>query len=233
MRKEIWRGTGRLANGKYSYKDRKTLEYLAIIAVKYRIDSSEFFNRIVEALSQEESHCKQLIIRCRKRTKDSAIFLFTSGKKVVAQFPIWTRILQGYSQLEGYMKIISAELSVKNFGVTNPKIKDLKTGMKKVNLKARVLEIPRPKMVYTRFGTGVHISNALIADQTGTVKLSLWGPQISVASINDVIQIENAYVSWFRGERQLRIGKHGKISVVKHAQPQNNTRITRSDEKKL
>ncbi|MDH5439868.1 MAG: single-stranded DNA-binding protein, partial [Candidatus Bathyarchaeota archaeon] len=99
--------------------------------------------------------------------------------------------------------------------VTNPKIEDLKAGMKKVNLKARVLEIPGPIMVYTRFGGEARISNALVADETGTVKLSLWGPQINVVTVNDVIQIENAYVSWFRGERQLRIGKHGRICVVR------------------
>ena len=214
MRK-IWRGRGRLPNSMRSNKDRKILESLAIIAVKYRIGSSEFLRCIVEAWNQEESKCEQLLVRCRKKTEDSGIFLFTSGENVVAQFPIWTGILQGNDQLEGYMKTISAELSVRNFEVTNPKIEDLKAGMKKVNLEARVLEIPGPKMVYTRFGGEARISNALVADETGTVKLGLLGPQINVVSVNDVIQIENAYVSWFRGERQLRIGKHGRICVVR------------------
>ena len=214
MRKE--KGRGRPANSIYSHKDEKTLEYLAIVAVKYGIGSSEFLNCIVEALNQVESECNQLIIRCRKRTKDSGTFLFTFGGKVVAQFPIWTRILRN-NQLESYMKTISAELSVKKSVVANPKIKDLKTGMKKVNLKAKVLDIPQPNMIYTRWGTEARISNALIADETGTIRLSLWNKQINQVSQGDLVEVENGKVASFRGERQLRVGKDGKIGVVQRS----------------
>jgi len=215
MRKEKWRGRGRLPSGMHSYRDGKTLEYLARIAVMRKIDSSKFFNCIVEAWNKEESECKQLVIRCRKRTKDSATFLFTTGRKVIAQFPIPTKILQGNNQLEGYMRIISARASsVKSFGVLNLKIKDLKDGMKQVNLKARVLEIPKPKMVYTKFGTEAHVSNALIADETGTIRISLWNQQINRVSEGDVIKIENGKVARFRGERQLRIGRRGSLSLI-------------------
>ena len=227
MRKKIWRGRGRFPSGMHSYADRKALEYLARIAVMHKIDSSEFFNCIVEAWNQEESECKQLIIKCRKRAKDSVIFLFTSGEKVVAQFPIPTTILQGNNQLEGYMKMIAARpSSVKNFEVINPRIKDLKPGMKKVTLKARVIEIPKPKMVYTRFGTEAHVSNALIADETGTMRMSLWNQQISMVSKGDVIKIENGKVASFKGERQLRVGRHGRISVANHDSTASNIKMT-------
>lgn len=211
MLKEIRRG-----RGKPSSVNRKILEYLARVAVMYEIDSSKFFNCIVESWNQEKSECKPLITRCRKKTKDSAIFLFTAGRKVVAQFPIPTEILQGNNfQLEGYMKLVSARASsVKNFEVANPKIEDLKAGMKKVNLKARVLDVPRPKMVYTKWGTEAYISNALIADETGTIRMSLWNRQIYMVSKGDVVKIENGKVARFKGERQLRIGRSGKISVV-------------------
>jgi len=215
MRKGIWSGRGRPPNSTHSHADRKTLEYLARIAVMHKLDSSEFFNCIVEAWKQDESECEQLIIRCRKRTKDSAIFLFTTGRKVVAQFPIQTKILQGNNQLEGYMKTISARASsAKNLEAVNPKIKDLKAGMKQVNLKAKVLEIPKPKMVYTRWGTEAYISNALITDETGTMRMSLWNQQIDMVSEGDVVKIKNSKVARFRGERQLRIGRGGSLSVV-------------------
>ncbi|MCW4027849.1 MAG: hypothetical protein NWE76_10255 [Candidatus Bathyarchaeota archaeon] len=214
MREEFWlvrAGRG----GLLSYKDRMTLMYLARIAVKSEVDSSQFHRCVVEAWNQEESKCEQLIVRCRKKTDDSAIFLFTTNQKVVAQFSIPIKILQGKNQIDDYMRMISdRESSAKNFEARNPKIKDLKAGMKQVGLKATVLEIPKPKMVYTRFGTEAHISNALIADETGTIRMSLWNQQINMVSRGDSIEIENSKVVSFRGERQLRIGRNGTLSVI-------------------
>jgi ssDNA-binding replication factor A large subunit len=35
-----------------------------------------------------------------------------------------------------------------------------------------------------------------------------------MVSINDVVQVENANVIVFRGEKQLRIGRNGTLKVV-------------------
>ncbi len=214
MQKQIWRGRGRPRGEMYSYKDRRILVYLARIAVMHKVDSSEFFNCIVEAWNHEESECKQLVIICRKRTKDSAIFLFTNGRKVVAQFPISTTILQGKNQLESYMKTISAKVSSVKKECANLKVKDLKAGMKKVSLKAKVLEIPKSKVVYTRFGTWASVSNALIGDETGSIRMSLWNQQINTVSKGDVIDIKNSKVARFNGELQLKLGRSGNLYVI-------------------
>jgi len=42
----------------------------------------------------------------------------------------------------------------------------------------------------------------------------LWNQQIDTVSVGDTIQIENARVVTFRGERQLRIGRGGQLSVI-------------------
>ena len=68
----------------HSYKDRRILEYLARIAYMHKVDSNGFFDCIVEAWNHKESECEQLVISCRKKTKDSAISLFTHVQKVVA-----------------------------------------------------------------------------------------------------------------------------------------------------
>jgi len=202
----------------HSYKDGRVLETLAGIAVLHKVDASEFFNRIVEAWNHEGSECERVIIECRERTKNSAIFLFASDRKVVAQFPISITILQGKNQLESYSKAILAGISsVKNFVGVNSKIGDLKVGMKKVSLKAEVLEIPKSKIVYTRYGTTACIANALIRDETGSMKMSLWNQQISTVHKGDVIDVKNGTVAWFSGERQLRLGRSGSLSVVECA----------------
>jgi replication factor A1 len=92
--------------------------------------------------------------------------------------------------------------------------------MIQVNLKAKVLEIPRPKLVLTQFGNYASVSNALIADETGTVKLCLWNEQINSIAIGDTIQLQNARMTTFRGERQLNVGKKGTLNSVKDIGPQ-------------
>ncbi len=215
MREEFWLVRAR-RGGLLSYKDRMTLMYLARIAVKSEVDSSEFHRCVVEAWNQEESKCEQLSIRCREKTGDSAIFLFTTGSDVVAQFPIPTTILEGteaHARIRAYMKMFSARHPAAK-KVVNPKIKDLKPGMKNINLRAEVIEIPKPYAIYTKYGTGAVVSNALISDETGKARLTLWSQQIKVVSEGAVVKIENARAVRYRGELQLRLGRRGNISVV-------------------
>ncbi len=222
MTKQIWRGRGRPLNSMPSYKDGRILENLAKLAMLHKVDSSEFFNCIVEAWNCDESKCAQLAIKCRKRTKNSAIFLFANGRKrarkVIAQFPISVAILQGKNHLESYTEtILTRTSSSKNFEGVTSKIGDLKVGMKKVSLKVEVLEIPESKIVCTRYGTTVCVSNALIKDETGSMKMSLWNHQISMVHEGDVVDIKNGKVTWFSGERQLRLGRSGSLSVIECA----------------
>jgi len=82
-------------------------------------------------------------------------------------------------------------------------------------VKARVLEISKPREVLTRFGSQAYVSNALIADNAESIELSLWNEQANAVSIGDVIEIENGHVAYFRGKKQLRIGRNGEINIVK------------------
>jgi replication factor A1 len=93
-------------------------------------------------------------------------------------------------------------------------IRDLRSGMTQVCLKAKVLEVPKPNLVYTRFGNYASVANALIADNTGTIRLCLWNEQIGSISAGDTIQIENAKASTFKGQRQLSIGRKGLLCNV-------------------
>jgi replication factor A1 len=206
-----------------SYKDRRILENLAGIAMLHKVDSNKFFNRIVEAWNHDESECGQLSVRCRKRMRNSAIFLFTSGRKparkVVAQFPISIAILRGENQLRSYTEtILARRSSVRNSKGVTSKIGDLKVGMKKVSLKAEVLEIPKSNVVYTRYGTTACVSNTLIRDETGSMKMSLWNHQIGMVHKGDVVDVKNGEVAWFSGERQLRLGRSGRLNVIECAQ---------------
>ena len=90
--------------------------------------------------------------------------------------------------------------------------------MKKIELKAKVLEIPKPKKVYTRFGTEAYITQALIGDETGSIRLNLWNKQINKVTEGDVINMQNVKVASFRGVLQIRIGKKGNLRVLSEIQ---------------
>ncbi len=91
-------------------------------------------------------------------------------------------------------------------------IKDLRIGMSHINLKAKILEVAEPKHVVTRYGNNAIVAKALIGDETGTIKLCLWNGQIDDVSVGDIIQIENAQTSVFKGERFLSLGKRGTLN---------------------
>jgi len=95
------------------------------------------------------------------------------------------------------------------------KIKELRNGMKRVNVVAKVIEKSDPREVISRYKDEVYrVATAVISDGTGTVKLTLWNDQIDQVNINDTVKIENGYISTFRGEIQLNVGRYGKLSVA-------------------
>jgi len=192
-------------------------EYLAFLSVKYEVDPDKLFYALISAGENRKSTCGNLSIKCRSKLHDKTVLLITKGQKVVAQFPIPKEfLLERSNPIKDLINpnMVRKHLNKKNKEPRFLQIRDLRAGMKEVNLKAKVLEIARPTLVFTRFGNYASVANALIADETGTIKLCLWNEQINSISIGDTVQIENARVSMFRGERQLRIGKNGKLIIL-------------------
>jgi replication factor A1 len=87
--------------------------------------------------------------------------------------------------------------------------------MKKIHLKAKVLDIPEPNIVYTRFGSSACVSNILISDKTGSIRMSLWNKQINNISKGDIIELENGSVVSYKDQLQLRMGRKGCLNVIK------------------
>jgi hypothetical protein len=210
---------GRPSERNRSQADVRLLEYLAEISKKYDVDSDNFFNSFLDATQHQESKCGKLLIECRAKEQDYTIFLVTKDWEVVGQFHVPEYILkEKINPLNEFTGRLSTVRTLTQEAKPNIyKIGDIRAGMEHLNIKAEVLEVSQPIQIATRFGSYTNIVNALIADETGTIKLSLLGSQIKMFSVYDAIQIENAHVAWFKGERQLRIGKYGKISVVQRS----------------
>jgi replication factor A1 len=94
------------------------------------------------------------------------------------------------------------------------KIRDLRNGMKNVSVEAKVKEKSEAREVMARFKDETHkVATAIIADETGTIKLTLWNEQINQVNVDDTVKVENGYITSFKGEIQLNIGRYGKLTV--------------------
>jgi replication factor A1 len=190
-------------------------EYLAFLSVKYGLDSSKFFQALVSTTENQKVECGDLSIECRGKTVDGRIFLMKEGSDVVAQLRVSDDFLVRGNPLAKFMDTdrVRRFKAKKGSELQTSAIRDLRVGMRNVNLNARVLEIPEPTCVYTRFGNNAVVANALIGDATGTIKLCLWNDQIGCVSVGDNIQIRNARAFAFKGEKQLRVGNKGTVKV--------------------
>jgi hypothetical protein len=192
-------------------------EYLACLSAKYEVDPDALFYALLSAGENRKSRCGNLSIECRGKTKGKIIFLITEDSEVIAQFPVSENFLarQG-NPIRNFMETdrVRKHIVKKNRSAASRSIRDLRAGMSHVHLKAKVLEVTQPKHVVTRYGNLASLAKALIADETGKIKLCLWNEQIDSVAAGDTIQIENARTSTFRGERQLSLGKKGTLNNI-------------------
>lgn len=193
-------------------------EHLAFLSVRYNVYLAELFEAIVSARKTGETTCTNLKIEYRGTVEDQAIFLITKENSVVTQFRAAEELLlrknisfESWMDTDKIRKQIARQNKAPGLSTL---IQDLRHGMKKVNLEAQVLETPKPSLVHTRYGNSATVSNAMIADETGKVKLCLWNEQAESIVVGNIIQIKNASVSTYKGERQLCLGKTGTINVL-------------------
>ena len=86
--------------------------------------------------------------------------------------------------------------------------------MKRVSVEGKVVEKGDTREVKSKFKDETYrIVDAVIADESGSIKLTLWNEQIEQVNVGDNIKIENGYVTSFKGEIQLNVGKFGKMTV--------------------
>jgi hypothetical protein len=194
------------------------MEHLAFLSVKQGVYLAELYQAMVVAREKGKTTCQNLKVEYRCSLKDEAVFLITKDSRVIVQFRVAEELLLRKNIcFENWMNTdkIRKQMSRQN---TSPRlsvlVQDLRHGMKKVNLQAKVLETPTASIVQTRYGNSARVTNAWIADETGKIKLCLWNEQADSVTVGDTVQIKNASVSTFKGERQLRLGKIGTVSVM-------------------
>jgi ssDNA-binding replication factor A large subunit len=74
--------------------------------------------------------------------------------------------------------------------------------------------VSEPRTVNLRTGGQAQVADAMLKDDTGQIKLTLWDAQIKMVKPGSKVRIENGYITSFKGENSLNVGKYGKLSVL-------------------
>ena len=110
------------------------------------------------------------------------------------------------------------------------KISELKVGQGSVEVSGTLKEIGDTR-VFNKFGRELKVANAILQDESGSVKLTLWNNDVSRFKDGDHIKVVNGYVNEFQGEKQLTSGKFGSIEKVGEGKAEKSEKSEKSDKK--
>ena len=94
-------------------------------------------------------------------------------------------------------------------------INQLRSGMTRLDTVEGTIEsISEPRTVNLKAGGQAQVVDAILKDETGQIKLTLWDAQIKMIKAGSKVEIENGYINSFKGENSLNVGKYGKLNIV-------------------
>ncbi len=93
------------------------------------------------------------------------------------------------------------------------KIKDLSVGSSRVNVEGKIVNVGEPRRVKLKTGEEALVADATLDDGSAKIILSLWNDQIEMVKEGDTVRVVNGYVSAFRSEKRLNVGRYGKLIV--------------------
>ena len=113
---------------------------------------------------------------------------------------------------------------------TLTKVRDLTPSSKQVNVLAKVVNVGEPKEVMGKFGDPRKVAEAIVGDDTATIILSLWNEQIGSIAKDEVVLIDNGYVSLVRGHMRLNVGRYGNLTKSTEAIAEVNSSLDMSQQ---
>jgi len=83
-----------------------------------------------------------------------------------------------------------------------------------INVQGKIERKGEIRTVTTKFGE-TKVCDAYLADDSGSIKLTLWADDTEKVKDGDMVSIEGGYTTTFRNEIQLNKGrKDGKLEVI-------------------
>ncbi len=98
------------------------------------------------------------------------------------------------------------------------KIGDLNQYSRQINVVVKVISKTDVREVTTKMDETQHkVCEALVADDTGAIYLTLWDEAVEKVEEDQILAISNAYMNTFRGSMRMNIGRYGTYEVLEEA----------------
>jgi len=135
---------------------------------------------------------EEIIKELEKNTKFSRKQIYERIKKKHEE-------LSGLVSLEGAGHLVARDMGVNLVftGKRDLKIKDIVSGMKHINLKARIIQVSETREFDRKDGNKGKVCNLILTDGTGQIRLPLWDKQVAMieegkVKEDDVVELKNA-----------------------------------------
>ncbi|MFW9957612.1 MAG: GNAT family N-acetyltransferase [Candidatus Odinarchaeota archaeon] len=101
------------------------------------------------------------------------------------------------------------------YKIETTKIADVADNNQRYVIEGTVDSISESREVFSKKENKYHtVAEAVVTDDSGSMKLVLWNEMIRQVKQNERIRVETAYVSTFKGEMQLNVSKFGRIAIL-------------------
>ena len=98
------------------------------------------------------------------------------------------------------------------------KIGELNQYSKQINVVVKVISKTDVREVVTRTDETKHkVCEALVADDTGAIYLTLWDDAVDKVQEDHILSVTNAYMNTFKGSMRMNIGRYGSFEVLEEA----------------
>jgi len=98
------------------------------------------------------------------------------------------------------------------------KIGELNQYSKQINVVVKVISKTDVREVVTRNDETKHkVCEALVADDTGAIYLTLWDDAVDKVQEDHILSVTNAYMNTFKGSMRMNIGRYGSFEVLEEA----------------
>jgi replication factor A1 len=89
-------------------------------------------------------------------------------------------------------------------------ISDLRPG-RVVTFEATVAQLEAPKTIERRSGVPTEVRNGVLKDETGEVRIVLWGKETELVAEGDKVRIVDGWVKEYKGRPEVSLGRSGRV----------------------
>lgn len=172
---------------------------------------------------------EEIILKINEKTQMSTIEIEERVEKKTKQ-------LSGLISREGAAHIVANELGVKIFEPLSGKlqIKNIINGMRDVETVGKVLQVYDARE-FLKGDSVSKVASMLIGDETGTIRVVMWGSQADNAAnlgLNDIVKIVGGYVRENNGRKEIHLNDRSQLLINPKGEVVNEVNISAKGNRK-